>query len=52
MGFFAFFCGLMYNDFMSIPLNLFGSCYDFKTGNFVDQNRNCVYPVGIDPIWY
>lgn len=27
MGFFAFFCGFMYNDFLSIPLNLFGSCY-------------------------
>jgi V-type H+-transporting ATPase subunit a len=52
MGFFAFFCGLMYNDFMSIPLNLFGSCYDFQTGKFLDENRNCVYPVGIDPIWY
>jgi V-type H+-transporting ATPase subunit a len=27
MGFFAFFCGLIYNDFLSIPWNLFGSCY-------------------------
>lgn len=27
MGFFAFYCGWMYNDFLSIPLNLFGSCY-------------------------
>lgn len=28
MGFFATFCGLIYNDFMAIPLWLFGSCYD------------------------
>ncbi len=29
MGFFAVFCGLMYNEFFAIPLNLFGdSCYD------------------------
>lgn len=27
MGFFAFYCGWMYNDFLSIPLNVFGSCY-------------------------
>ena len=27
MGFYACFCGLIYNDFMAIPWNLFGSCY-------------------------
>lgn len=27
MGFFAFFAGWMYNDFLSLPFNLFGSCY-------------------------
>lgn len=27
MGFFAFYNGWMYNDFLSLPLNLFGSCY-------------------------
>ena len=32
MGFFAFYCGLMYNDFLSLPLQLFDSCYDLKTG--------------------
>lgn len=29
MGFFATYCGLIYNDFMSIPLELFDSCYSF-----------------------
>ena len=27
MGFFACYCGLVYNDFLAIPWNLFGSCY-------------------------
>lgn len=27
MGGFATFCGFMYNDFLSIPLNIFGTCY-------------------------
>ena len=28
MGFFAFYCGWMYNDFLSIPLGIFGTCYE------------------------
>ena len=27
MGFYSLFCGIIYNDFMSIPLSLFSSCY-------------------------
>jgi len=50
MAFFSVYCGLMYNDFMSLPLNLFASCYNVKTGERPDPD--CVYPVGIDPIWY
>lgn len=30
MGLFATYCGLIYNDFMAIPLWLFDSCYDLK----------------------
>jgi V-type H+-transporting ATPase subunit a len=28
MGFFAAFCGLMYNDFVAIPIYIFDSCYE------------------------
>ena len=27
MGFFAFYCGWIYNDFLGMNLNIFGSCY-------------------------
>jgi V-type H+-transporting ATPase subunit a len=30
MGFFATFCGIVYNDFMAIPIWAFESCYDLK----------------------
>lgn len=49
MGFFSTFCGLVYNDFFSVPLNLFGSCYDFTTA---ERTPDCVYSCGVDPIWY
>lgn len=50
MGFFAVYCGLIYNDFMAIPLELSSSCYDYKTGKLSDSD--CIYPFGLDPIWY
>lgn len=34
MGFFALFAGTMYNDFLSLSFNTFGSCYD---PNILDQ---------------
>lgn len=33
MGFFACYCGFLYNDFLSIPWNLFGSCYESVINN-------------------
>jgi V-type H+-transporting ATPase subunit a len=56
MGFFAFYSGWMYNDFLSLPLGIFGTCY---TNEEIDGkeigvriNENCVYPFGFDPKWY
>ena len=52
MGFFAFFNGWMYNDFLSMPMGVFGSCYENQGLIAVRTDENCVYPVGIDPKWY
>lgn len=30
MGLFSTYCGIIYNDFMAIPLWTFDSCYDLK----------------------
>jgi V-type H+-transporting ATPase subunit a len=51
MGFFSFFNGLMYNDFLSTPMHLFGSCYvNGETEAYRDGD--CVYPIGLDPKWF
>ena len=52
MGFFAFYCGFIYNDFLSLPINLFGTCYNNLKGIETEQIKGCVYPFGIDPKWY
>lgn len=40
MGFWAFYNGWIYNDFMSVPINMFGSCYYENT--YVDDNGKTV----------
>jgi V-type H+-transporting ATPase subunit a len=57
MGLFATFCGLIYNDFMAIPIWGFGgSCYEMGVDASGKEQAilkpDCVYPIGIDPIWY
>ena len=57
---FGIFCGLMYNEFFSIPLDLFGTCYNYiKNGRYIQDKevinkktiKKCVYPIGLDPVW-
>ena len=59
MGVFAVYAGLMYNDFFSLGLNLFGSKYTFETHepgakatpNGPYGSSADVYPFGSDPAW-
>ena len=63
MGIFATYCGLLYNDFLSIPIDI-GSCYNMTGGEknhelnrtIIDtkdgKNVYCSYKFGLDPIWY
>ena len=52
MGFFATFNGWMYNDFLSIPLGIFGTCYVNIDKVAERKSADCVYPIGLDPKWY
>lgn len=60
MGFFAFFSGVCYNDFASIPI-WGGSCFIDTTPDppptesytvIWDLKPDCVYRIGVDPAWY
>lgn len=52
MGFFAMYCGLIYNDWFSFPVNLFTSCYDFDGHEMKAKDQgNCAYAFGLDPVW-
>lgn len=54
MGIFAVFTGLIYNDFTSVPMYLFGdSCYTYSADSLTPAVKpDCVYAFGIDPSWY
>lgn len=58
MGIASTYCGWIYNDFASVPLQTFGpSCYLIKDNPpnamvLSVRDPDCVYPVGVDPAWY
>ena len=54
MGFFSFFAGLIYNDFLSIPLQIFNSCYEVANIHTGETRRipGCEYYFGLDHRWY
>jgi V-type H+-transporting ATPase subunit a len=56
MGFFAIYCGFMYNEFFCMPMNLFGTNWQwdpdsptFPYAEPIDPDR--CYPFGVDPAW-
>jgi len=58
MGFFAVYCGLIYNDAMSIMINGFNTSQwgygyiDDKQNEVALFQNNGVYAFGIDPVWH
>jgi len=51
MGFFGTYSGFIYNEFLALPWNLFGSCYE-NVGDVAERLPNCTYPFGMDPKWF
>jgi len=60
MGIFAMYSGLIYNEWFCLPINLFGSKYDYLEkedgeAEFVAKypygSYESVYPMGMDPAW-
>ncbi len=52
MGIFAFYAGWMYNDFLSLSLPVFGTCYENNDKiHQAIKKEDCTYPFGLDPKW-
>lgn len=47
IGLFSFYSGFIYNEFLSIPMRFFKSCYNYND-KFKLWYKGCVYPIGID----
>ncbi|MCQ2819471.1 MAG: V-type ATPase subunit a family protein [archaeon] len=53
MAIFSIFCGLLYNDFLGVPMP-FSSCYTTPDPgqDAFKRIKDCTYKVGIDAKWY
>ena len=50
----SIYCGLLYNEFMSVPLSMHDTCYESDTEdpNFAEKKEGCNFPFGMDPKWF
>jgi len=64
MGLFSFYCGLIYNDFTSLPIMMAETCWEEppeqaikdalaakQPGANAALKEDCVYPFGLDYTW-
>jgi len=58
MALFSIYCGLIYNEFFSVPFHIFGpSAYKCRDPSCSDASKDGMikyrepYPFGIDPMW-
>jgi len=56
MGIFATYAGIIYNDCLSTPLNVYGSTWEVDpsdpSGLLMYQPTRATYPCGVDPAWF
>lgn len=52
MGLCATYSGFIYNDFLGIPFNFFGTRWNNKNIEYDQYYQDSTYPFGFDPVWY
>ena len=51
-GIFATYCGFIYSEWFANAFAFLPSCYDITSPTYKIKSEGCVYPFGLDYIWY